>query len=151
MDAHVDSALCSRAATRVGSVSDVLLAAAARQACDIAESGVAHVPSDIAAVRELYASGRADEALDAATALVSGMAHPSRAPARADPMERVPVLAKSPAELSDAPLDHRDGFILALIDGASTIRDILDASAMPEEEGLAHIERLHALGIIDIS
>jgi len=45
-------------------------------------------------------------------------------------------------------LDHRAGFLLSMIDGVSTVRDLLDVCGMPSDEGLALIHDLAARKII---
>src|SRR5438445_7995672 len=49
---------------------------------------------------------------------------------------RVPRLAVPLEDLAVLPLDHREGFLLSLIDGTSTIESILDVCAMPFDEAV---------------
>jgi hypothetical protein len=69
-------------------------------------------------------------------------------PAAGNYLARVPVLAVSEAELPLLPLDHREGFLVSHIDGASSIETILDVCAMPAEEALELIEGLVERGVI---
>jgi hypothetical protein len=57
-------------------------------------------------------------------------------------LDQVPVLAVAPSEFRWLALDHRAGFLLSLVDGSSTLEDIVDVSAMPQLEAL---RTLHAL------
>jgi hypothetical protein len=49
---------------------------------------------------------------------------------------RVPRLAVPLADLAVLPLDHREGFLLSLIDGTSTVEAILDVCAMSFDEAV---------------
>jgi hypothetical protein len=69
-------------------------------------------------------------------------------PAAGSYLARVPLLAVSEAELPLLPLDHREGFLVSHIDGASSIETILDVCAMPAEEALGLIEGLVERGVI---
>ena len=69
-------------------------------------------------------------------------------PAAGSYLARVPVLAVSEAELTLLPLDHREGFLVSHIDGASSIETILDVCAMPADEALMLIEGLVERGVI---
>jgi hypothetical protein len=60
----------------------------------------------------------------------------------------VPRLAVSAQELALLPLDHREGFLIACVDGVSTIETILDVSAMPAEEALVILESLVERGVL---
>jgi hypothetical protein len=60
----------------------------------------------------------------------------------------VPRLAVSAQELALLPLDHREGFLVACVDGVSTIETILDVSAMPAEEALVILESLVERGVL---
>jgi hypothetical protein len=50
--------------------------------------------------------------------------------------------------IPDAPLTAREAFLLALVDGALTVEDLVDAAAMPEREVTAILTRLVRLGIV---
>jgi hypothetical protein len=80
---------------------------------------------------------RVDDVGDAAVAIAS-RAMPSFAP----------KLLESRSELSRAPIDHRDAFVLSLIDGKTSVAQIVDASGMPRREVAAILDRLVQLGIV---
>lgn len=65
-------------------------------------------------------------------------------------LDQVPVLAVSPAEFRWLNLDHRAGFLLSLVDGVSTIEDIVDVSAMPQLEALRTLCHLSTQQIITL-
>ena len=54
----------------------------------------------------------------------------------------------APHEIIALPLDARSGFLLARIDGFSTLQTLLDVSAMPAGEAMALLEELLALGAV---
>lgn len=105
------------------------------------EGGVAGFVSRIDEIRRLYAEGATDEAL-----MLAGTISPP--PQLGWSLSSVPVLARTQAEILRMPLDHRAGFFLAHVDGASTLETILDLVPMPEGEVLALVESLVALGVI---
>jgi hypothetical protein len=53
-------------------------------------------------------------------------------------------------KVESAPIDHRDAFVLSLIDGGTKVSAILDVAGMPEAEVLAILVRLKRLGIITL-
>ena len=63
---------------------------------------------------------------------------------------RVPNILKSKAELAAAPIDHRAGFLLAHIDGVTSIAGLVDITGMSEEEVDQILERLRRLGIVAV-
>jgi hypothetical protein len=105
------------------------------------EGGVAGFVSRIDEIRRLYVEGATDEAL-----LLAGTVSPP--PQLGWSLSSVPVLARTHEELLRMPLDHRAGFFLAHVDGASTLETLLDIVPMPENEVLALVESLVALGVI---
>ena len=80
---------------------------------------------------------RVDDVGDAAVAIASRAA-PSFAP----------KLLKSRAELSSEPIDSRDAFVLSLVDGNTSVAQIVDASGMPRADVAAILDRLVQLGIV---
>jgi hypothetical protein len=64
--------------------------------------------------------------------------------------ECIPLLALGARELAAMPLDHREGFLLSMIDGVSSVETILDVCAMPADEALAILESLSLRGVIVI-
>jgi hypothetical protein len=61
---------------------------------------------------------------------------------------RVPRVAVTRADLEACALDHREGFILSLLDGTSSVEAILDVAGMPEGEALLVLGELYELGIV---
>lgn len=62
----------------------------------------------------------------------------------------VPRVARPRGELARAPLDHRQGFVLSLVDGRTTVQGVIDVAGMPEEEVVAALHRLRYLGILTL-
>jgi hypothetical protein len=56
--------------------------------------------------------------------------------ARIGPFNQRPTLAMGHEQVRWLALDHREGFLLSLIDGASSVDDLLDISGMPRLEAL---------------
>jgi hypothetical protein len=63
----------------------------------------------------------------------------------------VPRRVMSPREVLQMPLTHREGFVLAHVDGEMSIRTIIDVCAMEESEVCTVIQRLLALRVIVLS
>lgn len=61
-----------------------------------------------------------------------------------------PTLAITRAELKWLSLDHRAGFVLSLVDGMSTLEDILDLSNMPTLDALRILYELHTQRVIEL-
>lgn len=59
-----------------------------------------------------------------------------------------PRMLKERKALAGAPIDHRDAFVLSLIDGRITVATLVDVAGMPEAELRAILARLARLGII---
>lgn len=62
--------------------------------------------------------------------------------ARIGSVDRVPVVVVPRERLRWLSLDHRAGFLLSRIDGASTVEDILDVSGMPMLDALRILAEL---------
>jgi hypothetical protein len=62
----------------------------------------------------------------------------------------VPVMLKTAAQVCRMPLDHLSGFMLSLVDGSTTVQDILDVSTLPELRALELLCELRDLGLIEI-
>jgi hypothetical protein len=56
--------------------------------------------------------------------------------ARIGPMDQVAVVAVPPDQITWLSLDHRAGFLLSLVDGVSSIEEILDISGMTRLDAL---------------
>ncbi len=63
-------------------------------------------------------------------------------------LHAVPVVALTAQEIDVRPLDARSGFLLARIDGTSSLQTLLDVSAMPWSEAMSLLEELLALGAV---
>ena len=48
-------------------------------------------------------------------------------------------------------LDHRAGFIVSLVDGRTTVEDIIDMSGQPSAEVLRVLEELFTQGALSVS
>jgi hypothetical protein len=66
------------------------------------------------------------------------------------PFDRAPYLSVSMDEVMLAKLDHREGFVLSLVDGASNIDAIVDACPMPTEGTLCILHSLYVRGILGL-
>jgi hypothetical protein len=62
----------------------------------------------------------------------------------------VPRLAIPPEELHASELDHREYFLISLLDGVTTIENLIDICGMPSEEALALLDGLVRRGILGI-
>jgi hypothetical protein len=65
-------------------------------------------------------------------------------------LDRVPVAIVPRADLKWLSLDHRAGFLLSLVDGESSIEEILDVAGMPALEVLRTLYTLVAQRVIEI-
>ena len=62
----------------------------------------------------------------------------------------VPRVVMTPQECQVGSLDHREGFILSLLDGVSSVETVLDIAGMPPAEALAVLCDLCARGIVSL-
>jgi HD-GYP domain-containing protein (c-di-GMP phosphodiesterase class II) len=63
-------------------------------------------------------------------------------------LDRVPRVKVATADLGKLALDHRAGFVLTFVDGASSIETILDASGLPRLELLRILRDLVRAGVV---
>ena len=63
---------------------------------------------------------------------------------------QVPKIARTKDEIAEAPIDHRAGFLLAHIDGVTTVQGLVDIAGMPENQVHEILDRLRRLGIVTI-
>lgn len=63
-------------------------------------------------------------------------------------MQRVPRRALSDERFRDALLDHREGFIVSLVDGRVTVEVIVDITGLPAAEALEVLEGLRLAGVL---
>jgi hypothetical protein len=66
------------------------------------------------------------------------------------PLTGIPFRVMSERELFSLPLDHRAGFLLANIDGATSIQTIIDLCGMPHDETVELISRLIDLRVVTL-
>jgi len=104
------------------------------------EPGVLGYASQVNEIRRLYAEGEVDAALDLAS-----MVRPST---MSFSLLAVPQVIMSQDELLALPIDARTGFLLARIDGVSTLQTLLDVSSMPAGDAMALLEELLSLGAV---
>jgi hypothetical protein len=67
---------------------------------------------------------------------------------RLGPLEQVPHVVAAIQTILVARLDHREGFILSLVDGRMDIDALLDASPMPTHRTLRILQSLRARGLV---
>ncbi len=65
-------------------------------------------------------------------------------------LDKIPVLAVQRTNLRGLSLDHRSGFLLSMIDGMSSIEEIIDIAAMPPLEALRTLYNLVTQQIITL-
>jgi hypothetical protein len=64
--------------------------------------------------------------------------------------DAVPFVAVSPQGVRSLPLDPWSGFLWSLIDGLTSVQDILDIAPMPEHEVLRVLNQLYECGLIKV-
>jgi len=64
------------------------------------------------------------------------------------PLSCIPRRVVGERELLTLPLDHRAGFLLTHVDGATSLRTLMDISGMTHDETIALVEQLVALSVI---
>jgi hypothetical protein len=69
-------------------------------------------------------------------------------PVTDDYLRAIPRVLLPPAELHATELDHREYFLISLLDGATTVEMLLDLCGLPSEEALALIDALVRRGIL---
>lgn len=62
----------------------------------------------------------------------------------------VPCVALTPEERSERLLDHREAFVLSLLDGQSTVASMLEMESLPAGELLAILCDLCARGVVTL-
>jgi hypothetical protein len=67
---------------------------------------------------------------------------------RLGPLDRVPVIAMLPEQTGNRAIDGRTGFLLSLINGASTLEAILDVCALPRLDALRILHDLVQRGTV---
>lgn len=64
--------------------------------------------------------------------------------------DHVPRVAMQRSALTGLQLDHRAGFLLACVDGVSTVEEIIDVSAMPRLDAVRILHELMQEGVIEM-
>jgi hypothetical protein len=103
------------------------------EAITLADLVLAEAPESLVALECRSKSGTALEAIYAA---------------RLGSMSHLPIVVMTPAQLDGLEIDHRAGFLLSLVDGASTLETILDMCGMPRLDALRILRELVQLGVI---
>ncbi len=70
--------------------------------------------------------------------------------ARLGSRTHVPFIRMAREEALRVPLDHWAGFVLSLVDGKTSVDDIIDASSVPEIEALRLLCELREQGLIEV-
>jgi hypothetical protein len=68
----------------------------------------------------------------------------------ASSLSRVPIRAVAGERLENSMLDHREGFVLSLVDGQLDVEAIVDICGMPRAEVLEILESLRLSGVIQL-
>jgi hypothetical protein len=71
--------------------------------------------------------------------------------ARIGPMDQIAVVAVPPDQITWLSLDHRAGFLLSLVDGVSSIEEILDISGMTRLDALRIMYTLVQQNVLTLS
>ena len=66
-------------------------------------------------------------------------------------LDSVPVVAMEPVQLRKLSLNHHGGYILSLIDGELTLRDLLDVSDLNRTEASELLAELLACGAVTLA
>ena len=65
-------------------------------------------------------------------------------------LKAVPRVLLSPEDILRLALDHREGFLLSLIDGQTNVEHLLELASMPRKEVLRLLARWMATGVIAV-
>jgi hypothetical protein len=106
------------------------------RALQIAEQMLARSPDDLAARRY------AQNCRDVLTQMFA---------ARIGPLDQVITVVVSPQEIQWLSLDHRAGFLLSLVDGMSTVDEILDISGMTRLDALKILHDLTEQQVVKLA
>jgi hypothetical protein len=58
------------------------------------------------------------------------------------PLDRAPIVITDNAKAQCAPIDHRAGFLLSLVDGTSSLETIIEACGMPRLDALRIVQEM---------
>jgi hypothetical protein len=70
--------------------------------------------------------------------------------ARLGPMTRMPIVTMGPSQIDGLGIDHRAGFLLSLVDGASTLEAILDVCGMAKLDAMRILHELVQRGAVKL-
>jgi hypothetical protein len=65
-------------------------------------------------------------------------------------LDAVPWLMLSYAQVMSLGLDHREGFLLSLIDGRTNVETLFELASMPKRDVLRILARWLAMGVITL-
>jgi hypothetical protein len=66
-------------------------------------------------------------------------------------LQTLPRVIRSKDDVARAPLEHRDWYVLALLDGQTSVQGIVDISGMEPDDVLRILQRLRRLGLITLT
>jgi hypothetical protein len=66
-------------------------------------------------------------------------------------LQTVPRIVRSKEELAEAPIEHRDWYILALLDEQTSVQGLVDIAGMAPHDVLRILRRLRRLGLITLA
>ena len=66
-------------------------------------------------------------------------------------LRTVPRVVRSKEDLALAPIAHRDWYVLALIDGQTSVQGLVDIAGMPPDDVLRILQRLRRIQLITLS
>jgi hypothetical protein len=66
-------------------------------------------------------------------------------------LQTLPSVIRSKDEIARAPLEHRDWYVLALLDGQTSVQGIVDISGMEPDGVLRILQGLRRLGLITLA
>ena len=65
-------------------------------------------------------------------------------------MRTVPRIVRSRDEVAHAPIEHRDWFVLALVDGQTSVQGLVEIAGMEPDDALRVLQRLRRHGLITL-
>jgi hypothetical protein len=107
-------------------------------------------PAPVAPVTEPPRSGRPAKSARASIRIDDVGAAAVKTDAVSVAGRQVPKIVRTKTEIAEAPIDHRAGFLLAHIDGVTSVQGLVDIAGMPENEVHEILDRLRRLGIVTI-
>jgi hypothetical protein len=65
-------------------------------------------------------------------------------------VEAIPAISMPPEQLRNLDLDHRGGYVLSLIDGRLSVRDLIDVSDLPKADTSSLLAELLTAGALTL-